>query len=442
MTLDSRTPFLKRILPKSLLGRSLMIIVMPLVLLQVIAALIFYESHWHKVSLTLSRGVAGDIAAVIDLMRINPEEENRDWIFDLAATNMNLFVTFKEGEILSSSRSVLSGKMEETLIKAMREAVGRPFYMDSESLERSVAIDVQLSTGVLHVTTPRKRLFSSTTYVFVLWMIGSSLVLFAVATIFMRNQVKPIRRLAEAADDFGKGRDAPKFKPEGATEVRQAAAAFIDMRDRIQRQISQRTKMLAGVSHDLRTPLTRMKLQLEMASGDASLAALKDDIAEMEHMLEGYLAFARGEGGEDPVETSLGELLNAVVARARRQGGVIDLHVESMMTVPLRPKVFRRCVTNLIENAMRYAEHVSLKAGRRGDLVEITIDDDGPGIPEDLRDDVFKPFFRIDESRNPGTGGVGLGMTIARDVVRAHGGEIELADSPNGGLRARIKLPL
>ncbi|MBT5243571.1 MAG: HAMP domain-containing protein [Rhodospirillaceae bacterium] len=436
------TPFIKRLLPKSLLGRSLMIIIMPLVILQVIAALIFYESHWHKVSLTLSRGVAGDIASVIDLMRRNPDKDNIDWILELPAKNMNMLMSFKKDAIIPSSQSVMSGKMEETLVKAMREAVGRPFYVDSESLARDVVIDVQLSDGVLHVITSRKRLFSSTTYVFVIWMVGSSLVLFAVATIFMRNQVKPIRRLAEAADDFGKGRDAPKFKPEGATEVRQAAAAFIDMRDRIQRQISQRTKMLAGVSHDLRTPLARMKLQLEMAAADDSLTELKNDIGEMEHMLEGYLAFARGEGGEEPVETDLGEILGSVSAQARRQGGIIDLHVESAITVPLRPKVFRRCLTNLIDNAMRYAEHVSVKAGKRGDLVDITIDDDGPGIPQEMREDVFKPFFRIDESRNPGTGGVGLGMTIARDVVRAHGGDIELDDSPNGGLRARIKLPL
>jgi len=438
----TRTHLLKRLLPKSLLGRSLMIIIMPLVILQMIAALIFYESHWHKISLTLSRGVTGDISTVIDLMRSNPDTQSRGWIFDLSSKNMNMFMSFKEGEIIPRTQSLVSGKMEETLSKALREGVGRPFYIDSESMKRHVIIDVQLSDGVLHVITSRKRLFSSTTYVFVLWMIGSSLVLFGVATIFMRNQVKPIRRLAEAADDFGKGRDAPQFKPEGATEVRQAAAAFIDMRDRIQRQISQRTKMLAGVSHDLRTPLTRMKLQLEMASGSDALEDLKGDIGEMEHMLEGYLAFARGEGGEEPVEVDLGELLNSIVAQARRQGGIIDLHVESMIAVPLRPKVFRRCLTNLIDNAMRYAEHVSLKAGKRGDLVDITIDDDGPGIPEEMREDVFKPFFRIDESRNPGTGGVGLGLTIARDVVRAHGGDIELGDSPNGGLRARIKLPL
>ncbi len=438
----SKQSFIKNVLPKSLLGRSLMIIVMPLVILQVISGLIFYESHWDKISITLSRGVAGDIASIIDLMRNNPEGQSREWIFNLPAKNMGMQMSFREGENLPSTETEISGTMEKTLAKALREAVKRPFNIDTESIDRHVVIDVQLSEGVLHVVTSRKRLFSTTTYVFVLWMVGSSLILFGVATIFMRNQVKPIRRLAEAADDFGKGRDAPKFKPEGATEVRQAAAAFIAMRDRIQRQISQRTKMLAGVSHDLRTPLTRMKLQLEMSSDAAALADLKEDIGEMEHMLEAYLAFARGEGGEEPVETDVGVLLNTVISQARRNGGVIDFHVESEIKLPLRPKVFRRCLTNLIDNATRYAEHVSVRAGKRGDSVDITIEDDGPGIPEESRDDVFKPFFRIDESRNPGTGGVGLGMTIARDVVRGHGGDIELDESPIGGLRARIKLPL
>ena len=434
-------PLIKNLLPKSLLGRSLMIIVMPLVILQVIAGYIFYESHWRKVSLTLSRGVAGDIATVIELMRIDDGANNFNEMFQLPAKHMGLLMSFSEGGILSNTQSVQSGKTEQTLARALQEAVGRPFVINSVKIDRHVAIDVQLSDGVLHVVTARKRLFSTTTYIFVLWMVGSSLVLFAVATIFMRNQVKPIRRLAEAADDFGKGRDALKFKPEGASEVRQAAAAFIAMRDRIQRHITQRTEMLAGVSHDLRTPLTRMKLQLEMASYSYALSDLNDDVFEMENMLEGYLAFARGEGGEDPVLTNLGDLLNVVVSQARRKGGVIDLHVESEINVPVRPKVFKRCLTNLIDNAMRYAEHVSLRVGKREDFVDIIIDDDGPGIPQESREDVFKPFFRIEESRNLKTGGVGLGMSIARDVVRGHGGNIELDTSPVGGLRARIRLP-
>jgi len=431
--------WIKKFLPKSLLYRSLLIIVMPLIFLQVISGLIFYESHWAKVSLQLSRNVAGDIASVIDLMHRDPVPENHRRVFDMAAQHMAMTVSFQELAILPNVPHIVDGKLEVSLIKALKEGVGRPFRIDTGTIDRMVMIDVQLTDGVLRVLTNRKRLFSTTTYVFVIWMVGSSLILFAVATIFMRNQVRPIRRLAEAADEFGKGRDVPKFKPEGASEVRLAATAFIAMRDRIARQISQRTEMLAGVSHDLRTPLTRMKLDLEINGGGVEL---KQDIAEMEHMLEEYLAFARGEGGEEALPTNLGDLLHSVVAQSRRKGGFIDLHVESEMMIPLRPNAVRRALTNLIDNAARFAEHVSVRAGVRDDRVEITVDDDGPGIPLDKRDEVFKPFFRVEGSRNPGTGGVGLGMTIARDIVRAHGGDIELGESPGGGLRARFSLPI
>ena len=359
----------------------------------------------------------------------------------MPANHMGLSLSYIEGKILSSQQIIAPGKMEQTLTKALQEAIWYPFAINSEKIDRHVVIDVQLPNGVLHIVTARKRLFSTTTYIFVLWMVGSSLALLAVATIFMRNQVKPIRRLAEAADDFGKGRDARKFKPEGATEVRQAAIAFIAMKERIQRHITQRTEMLAGVSHDLRTPLTRMKLQLEMATETSELINLKEDLSEMETMLCGYLDFAKGEGGEKQILTNLGNLLDIIATQARRKGSIIDLHVEGEINVPVRPKVFKRAIINLIDNAVRYAEHVSLRVGKREDFVDIIIDDDGPGIPEGIREDVFKPFFRIDESRNMETGGVGLGLSIARDVVRGHGGDIKLGTSPVGGLRARVILP-
>ncbi|MFP6749055.1 MAG: ATP-binding protein [Alphaproteobacteria bacterium] len=436
------TATIKRFLPKSLLGRSLLIIVTPLVILQLVSAAIFYETHWDKVTLKLARGVAGDIGAVISLMRRNPGPENRTWIYDVAARNMDLVVSLKENAVLPNSTRTPSSLLERMLSRAMISHVGKPFLIDTYSQSRRIIIDVQLASGVLHVVTSRKRLFSSTAYVFVIWMVGTSMILFAVATVFMRNQVKPIRRLAKAADDFGKGRDVSSFKPEGAAEVRQASLAFLAMRERIVRQVSQRTDMLAGVSHDLRTPLTRIRLQLELLGDDVSTAELKADITEMEHMLDGYRAFARGEGTEEPVPVDLTALLQEAAAQARRRGGAIDLHTEGELTASLRPNAFRRCLTNLIDNAIQYAEHVSVRAGQRGDGIEITIDDNGPGIPADRLDEVFKPFFRIEESRNPGTGGVGLGLTIARDVIRGHGGDIILGASPNGGLRVRLKVPL
>jgi two-component system osmolarity sensor histidine kinase EnvZ len=432
---------IKRMLPRSLLGRSLLIIISPLVLLQLISAGIFYESHWDKVSRQLARGLAGDVAALIDLRRRLPDGERDRRIVADTAQHMDLTVVFGEGEILAAPPPAVEGRLAATLARVMVARVGKPFQLDFDSMDRHVIIKVQLADGVLKVVTQRKRLFSSTTYVFVLWMVGTSMLLFAVAVIFMRNQVKPINRLAEAADEFGKGRDVPAFKPEGAMEVRKAAAAFIAMRDRLQRQISQRTDMLAGVSHDLRTPLTRMKLQLAMLDGREGSEELLADVAEMEHMLQGYLAFARGEGAEPPRPTELNALLEEVVAQAQRRGGVIDLHTEGDITVLLRPSGFKRCLTNLIENALRYAGHVSVTAGERGDSVEITVDDDGPGIPEDQRDEVFRPFYRLEGSRNPGTGGIGLGLSIARDIIRGHGGDITLGSSPGGGLRARLVLP-
>jgi two-component system osmolarity sensor histidine kinase EnvZ len=433
---------IKNALPKSLLGRALLIIVTPLILLQVVSGLIFYETHWDKVSYRLARSVAGDVAAILQMVVQDPSDEGRERAVDLAGRNLDMFVTFLPGAILSNKSTRPANDLEDMLDRSMQSFIVKPYRLDSESSDRNVIIDVQMADGVLRITTTRKRLFSTTVYVFVIWMIGTSLILFGVATIFMRNQVKPIRRLARAAENFGKGRDVSNFKPEGATEVRQAAQAFMAMRERIQRQITQRTDMLSGVSHDLRTPLTRMKLQLAMLSGVDGIDDLSTDVADMEHMLEGYLAFARGEGTEKPSPTDLGLLLEDVVGQVRRRGRPIDLHVEDQLDLQLRPNAFKRCVTNLVENAARYGQHVSVRAGRRGDAIEVTIDDDGPGIPEEKRADVFRPFFRMDDSRNPETGGVGLGLTIARDVVRSHGGEIELSDAPAGGLRARVRLPL
>ena len=433
---------IKSALPRSLLGRALLIIVMPLILLQVVSGLIFYETHWDKVSYRLARSVAGDVAAILYLMKEEPGQVGRNSTFDLAARAMDMRLSFQPGAILPNDPPMLRDDIERTLDETMSGLVHRPYRLDNQSSDRNVIIDVQLPEGVLRIATVRKRLFSSTVYVFVLWMVGTSMILFGVATIFMRNQVRPIRRLARAAENFGKGRDVSNFKAEGATEVRAAAQAFMAMRERIQRQFRQRTDMLTGVSHDLRTPLTRMKLQLAMLGDRDGAKELSQDVTDMERMLEGYLAFARGEGTEKPEPTDLGDLLEDVVGLVRRRGRPIDLHLEDHLNLPLRPNAFRRCVTNLVENAARYGEHVSVRAGHRGDAIEITVDDDGPGIPEDKRAEVFRPFFRLDDSRNPETGGVGLGLTIARDVVRSHGGEIILSESPAGGLRGRIRLPL
>jgi two-component system osmolarity sensor histidine kinase EnvZ len=437
--------YIKRFLPRTLLGRSLLIIVSPLILLQVITTYAFYQSHWELVIRRLSSGVAGDVAMAVDLFQQYPDEPDRRRLLWLMRANMDLKVSFAAGQLLPSKPPPKGNELLDVWLRnALIERVGRPFHIDWTigTDPREIHVRIQLPEGVLLVIASRERLFNTRTYIFILWMVGSSLILFAVAMLFMRNQVRPLRRLAQASDSFGKGRDIPGFKPEGATEVRQAGAAFNLMRGRIRRQIQQRTEMLAGVSHDLRTPLTRMKLQLAMLGDGPEVNDLKSDVAEMERMIGGYLAFARGAGEEEAVDTELSRLLGEVVGNARRDGAVVDLHTEGRIMLPLRPEAFRRCLGNLIANATRYGRHVWVQAARRGESVQITIDDDGPGVPPTQRDDVFKPFYRIDQSRNPETGGVGLGLTIARDVVHRHGGEIALDDSPYGGLRVRLGLPV
>jgi len=443
--LEARTdePLIKKILPHSFLGRSLLIIVSPLVLLQVISTWIFYESHYDTITKRLAQGLAGDIAAVMLLLDRSPTALEQDQAFHLAEEAMWLELSFQEGGVLPSEAGTKGNSLvERTLALALEERFNYPFLVDAQFGYERVVIYVLRHNGMLTVVVPSERLFSSTTYIFIAWMVGASIVLFIVAVIFMRNQVRPIKRLARAAERFGKGLDVAGFKPQGATEVRQASAAFLEMRERIKRQVRQRTEMLAGVSHDLRTPLTRMKLQLAMLGPTPEAESLQSDVSEMEQMVEGYLAFARGEGAEERQTTDIKIFLKEIIDQMRRGGRQIDLHVEQRVYLPLQREATRRALTNLISNALRYGRQVEVRAGRRKDVVEITIDDDGPGIPEEKRSEVFKPFFRMDQSRNPQTGGTGLGLTIARDVIRNHGGDLALLESPAGGLRAKIALPL
>ncbi|MGQ0675401.1 MAG: ATP-binding protein, partial [Rhodospirillales bacterium] len=417
------TLWLKRVLPHSLFGRALLIIVMPLILVQVISTYVFYDRHWYTMTRRLALGVAGDIGLVIDQRGYLHNDADWQRAFYALLLDTELSADFHKGEILPNrSEHDLFGTFDDILREALRERVRRPFNVDwPEGDERDVTVRVQLADGVLSVVVPRQRLFSSTTYIFILWMVGSSLLLFAVAALFMRNQVRPIRRLAQAADSFGKGRDVDEVPGGGATEVRQAAAAFVEMRDRIRRHVQQRTDMLSGVSHDLRTPLTRMKLQLAMLGPSPEVEDLRADVIEMERMIEGYLAFARGEGGEMPVPTDLKGVLDEVAATAEREGVPVDVEMKQPIELPLRPLAFRRAISNLVANAGRFAKRVWITAARDGGHIDILIDDDGPGIPADQREEVFRPCFRLEGSRNPATGGVGRGLTSARGVMRGPG---------------------
>jgi two-component system osmolarity sensor histidine kinase EnvZ len=440
---DSHRRWFKRVLPRSLFGRSLIIIILPLVLAQLIATWIFYERHWDTVERRLAAGVAGDIALTLSALRYTGNAVQFNALLARAVDSTELYYMFRPGEPLPRGmREAGPSRIEGQLAVAIEERLHRPLQIDGDFDPRDILVSIEFHGGVMQVAVPRKRVFTPTTYIFVLWMAGSSLVLLAVASLFMRNQVKALRRLSAAAESFGKGRDVANFKLEGATEVRQAAAAFLKMRDRIRRQITQRTEMLAGVSHDLRTPLTRMRLALEFLRPDGpEVEELEADVMAMERMVQGYLDFARGEGPEQPRESDLVLLIEEVTAASKRDGADLSLALPEEHVLSLRPDAIRRCLANLLSNARRYGSHIWVTALPQADGVDILVDDDGPGIPPAERENVFRPFFRLDGTRGALAAGIGLGLTIARDIARGHGGDLTLEDSPQGGLRVRLHLP-
>jgi two-component system osmolarity sensor histidine kinase EnvZ len=304
-----------------------------------------------------------------------------------------------------------------------------------------VDIEVKVTGGTLVFIAPRDQVFAPRAWIFILLLPGSTLFLMLISLLFIRNQIRAIERLAEAANTFGRGGDVSNFKPHGAREVREAAAAFITMKDNIRQHLDQRTALLAAVSHDLRTPLTRLKLELALADQSTRTEAMKGDLAEMEYMIDEYLDFARGEGGEDLRRVALMPLLEQVADNARRSGADVLVEGDDTITVPVRGLALQRALNNLVGNAASHGEHVRLAIRKGLHLIEILVDDDGPGIPPERYEDAFKPFNRLDEARNQNAKGVGLGLAIARDVVRGHGGEVLLDRSPWGGLRAIVRLP-
>ena len=435
---------IKNILPQTLFGRALLIIVTPLILMQAISTFVFFDRHWDTMTRRLAHTLAGDIAFIVDSLTPLPKQLDLNQIFLKADDILHIRLTYSPEEILVKKKAFQQwDRVRKSLQDALKERVRRPFSIDTIKKDRRIEIKVQLPQGLLNVNVHEKRLYSSTPYIFLMWMIGSSLVLFAIAIIFMRNQIRPIRRLAIAARSFGMGRGSSEIKPSGAKEVRQATQAFRQMRERISRQLAQRTEMLAGVSHDLRTPLTRMKLQIEMLERTPETRELQDDIQEMERMIDGYLTFARGEGSESLSKINLASLIEEIISTERRDGSSINFVNKSKTkkSVTLRPQAIKRAITNLIVNSKKYAETVKVEFEYNSEHAIITIDDNGPGIKPEHRDDVLKAFFRLDPSRNTDTGGTGLGLTIAKDIVQSHGGDLLLSEASLGGLRATITLP-
>ena len=435
--------FLKRQLPTSLWGRSLLIIVLPVLIMQVAVTWAFFDMHWRTVTARLSDGLAGDIAWASESWRDEPTARNMAVISERAQRSMSLSIVLQDGATLPPyTRRGPIGVVDRTLEKALNARIDQPFWFDTTRYPAYVDIRVQEPQGVLRVIAPRERAVATQAHIFVLWLLVATVLLMGVAILFIRNQVRAIERLADAAEAFGRGETRERFKPHGAKEVRAAAQAFLNMRDRIQRHIDQRTALLASVSHDLRTPLTRLRLELALAPAFKRAGAMKSDLDEMEYMIDEYLAFARGEAGEAVQPVSVSGMLDAAADDARRAGAAVEVNAPADLTANVRPLAFKRALTNLAGNAAAHGELVRLTARTMpsGGL-EVAIEDDGPGIPDDMHEEAFRPFSRLDASRNQNHKGVGLGLAIARDVARGHGGDITLERSDLGGLRALIRLP-
>ncbi len=435
--------FVSRRTPKGLYARSLIIIIAPMVLLQSVVAFVFMERHWQTVTQRLSASVVQDIAAVIDMIETFPDTPDYAQVTRIARERLALNVLVLPPEPLPAPApkpffNILDGILSEEITRQ----INRPFWIDTLGESRIVEIRIQLPDRMLRIFAPRNSAYASNSHIFLVWMVGTSLVLILIAILFLRNQIRPIQKLAQAAEGFGRGQPMPPdFRVRGASEVRRASLAFIQMRDRIERQIEQRTQMLNGVSHDLRTVLTRFRLQLALLEEDEDRRELEQDVDEMGRMLEGYLAFAKGEGGEEVGELDLERVFARFENEAALKGRSIETDLVGDPRVSVRPDAFVRCLGNLVANALRHGTAVRLVARHDDRWLSVSVEDDGPGIEAAQREDVFKPFVRLDEARNIDAGGTGLGLAIARDVARSHGGDILLSESALGGLKALVRIP-
>ena len=436
--------FLERHMPSGLYYRSLIIVIAPIVLLQTIMAGIILDRHWDNVTKVLGKSLAREIGLLTDIYDKSDKSEAAIKEIELAATKrLNLGLEISRGDTLPAPiNRTLYSLVDAKMTKYLERETGRPFWIDSTAQNGKVEIRVEVEKGLIfRILTDESRAYAINTGPLLILMMLSSLILLAIAVVFLRKQITPIVELAKAAKGFGMGREVADFRPRGAAEVRQAGLAFVDMQQRITRHVEQRTAMLAGVSHDLRTILTRFKLELAFLGDGPKVKPLKEDVEEMQRMLEAYMAFVRGDGGEKTEAVNLAQMFTSVASAVTRGKSHVTLDVQDV-DVNIKPNAFRRLISNLLGNAVRYAKNVKVKGAIENRLLTILVDDDGPGIPAKNREDAFRPFVRLDHARNLDETGTGLGLAIALDIAHAHGGEIRLDDSPAGGLRAVVQIPV
>ena len=432
--------FIKKILPKRLFYRSLLIVAAPIILLQIIITVVFFDSLWIKANKGMTRSLVSEIRTLYDIYK-SPDMAQRQSIIDLYNQNFDFVIAFKENEILPKNTTERwYSPMDRSLRRELKSAFQNSYWFDTTSYKEIVELRIKYKDGFLQIFFPKHKIAPSSARIFALWITFPGLLLIFIAIVFLKNQTRPIINLARAAERFGKGEFIKEFRPSGAREIRQAAYEFDKMRKRISVHLNQRSEMLSGISHDLRTPLTRLKLQLALLKQQDLAKKMSDDIEEMERMLNEYLEFSRNQKNEDTEIIKINSLIEEVVKKYNTEK--IKINFDKNIEIPLRQNTFKRCLNNLIDNSLSYGKKVEISTKKIVKDLIILIDDDGPGIPKEEYEKVIKPFYRIDKSRGQNKSGVGLGLSIANDIVRSHGGSIFLEKSPLNGLRVKISLPL
>lgn len=431
---------LKKILPHSLFRRFLLIILLPNLFIQLIAVYIFYERHWSGVSRHMSDSLADDVTMVVFAAESTENSNKRQEFINLANSAFAMEIVLLHNGSIKQKDTQQLNNLQKALSSRLKD---KKFSLSIRGSEQSIVVRVLLNDdSILEIAAPRRRLYTPTTYIFILWMTGAAVVFLLIAVLFMRTQVRSITKLAEVAEKFGRGYDIPGFKPSGATEVRQAAQSFLDMKQRINRHVEQRTEMLAGVSHDLKTPLTRMKLQLALMDPSESIDELQQDITEMEKMVQEYLDFAKGKERVIDTNVNVADMLRSIVSSYRNLDKKIEVVTQNGLTLQINTNSLRRAIVNILDNALKYGNNILLSSSSSEKYAYITVEDDGPGIPKSKYEEVFRPFLRLDGARNLDKGGTGLGLAIAKDIIVNYGGDITLDKSTRGGLKVTIRLPL
>jgi len=430
--------FIKKILPKRLFYRSLIIVATPIILLQIIITVVFFDSLWIKANKGMTRSLVSEVKTLYEIYQA--DQTSKEEILDIYNKNFDFVVRFKENEIFPNIiPERWYSPMDRSLRRELKSAFPSSYWFDTTSYKETVYLKIKYKNGFLQIFFPKDKIAPSSARIFALWITFPGLLLIFIAIVFLKNQTRPIINLAKAAEKFGKGEYIKEFRPSGAREIRQAAYEFDKMRKRISVHLKQRSEMLSGISHDLRTPLTRLKLQLALLKQQDLAKKMSDDIEEMERMLNEYLEFSRNQRSEDTEIIDIENLITEIISKYDNKK--INTHLEKNIKISMRKNSIKRCLINLIDNGLSYGKNVEILTKKTIKDVLIFIDDNGPGIPEKEYENVLKPFYRIDKSRGQNKSGVGLGLSIANDIIRSHGGNISLEKSPLNGLRVKISLP-